>query len=78
MLQGANTDIFNPSVPKAHNYECANLSFGPVHFLCKLSFKASLRIFILFTPGTVFNLENFAVKIQTWFISINKIKWSIQ
>ena len=25
MLQAANTDIFNPLVPKAHNSECQNL-----------------------------------------------------
>ena len=25
MLQGANTDLFNPLVPKAHNSECQNL-----------------------------------------------------
>ena len=25
MLQAANTDIFNPLVPKAHNTECENL-----------------------------------------------------
>ena len=25
MLQGANTDLFNPLVPKAHNGECHNL-----------------------------------------------------
>ena len=27
MLQAANTDLFNPSVPKAHNSECRNLQF---------------------------------------------------
>ena len=27
MLQAANTDIFNPFVPKAHNSECLNLLF---------------------------------------------------
>ena len=27
MLQGGNTDLFNPSVPKAHNSECQNLPF---------------------------------------------------
>ena len=25
MLQGANTDLFDPLVPKAHNSECQNL-----------------------------------------------------
>ena len=25
MLQAANTDLFNPLVPKAHNSECLNL-----------------------------------------------------
>ena len=27
MLQVANTDLFNPVVPKAHNSECQNLLF---------------------------------------------------
>ena len=27
MLQAANTDLFNPLVPKAHNSECRNLLF---------------------------------------------------
>ena len=27
MLQAANTDRFNPLVPKAHNSECQNLTF---------------------------------------------------
>ena len=27
MLQGANTDLFNPLVPKAHNSKCQNLRF---------------------------------------------------
>ena len=28
MLQAANTDLFNPLVPKAHNSECQNLLFS--------------------------------------------------
>ena len=27
MLQGANTDLFNPLAPKAHNRECQNPLF---------------------------------------------------
>ena len=27
MLQGDNTDLYNPLVPKAHNSECQNLLF---------------------------------------------------
>ena len=27
MLQAANTDLFNPLVPKAHNSDCQNLLF---------------------------------------------------
>ena len=27
MLQGANTDLFNPLVPKAHKSKCQNLLF---------------------------------------------------
>ena len=30
MLQAANTDLFNPLVPKAHNSERQNLQF-PLH-----------------------------------------------
>ena len=26
-LQAANTDLFNPLIPKAHNSECQNLPF---------------------------------------------------
>ena len=50
MLQTANTDLYNPLVPKAHNSECQNL----LYFFYKLSHwksvKASLRIFI-FAPS---------------------------
>ena len=28
MLKGANTDLFNPLDPKAHNSECQNLLFS--------------------------------------------------
>ena len=28
MLQGANTDLFNPLVPEAYNSECQNLLFS--------------------------------------------------
>ena len=45
MLQAANTDLFNPLVPKAHNSECENLLF-PLQINQKKSVKASLRIFI--------------------------------
>ena len=27
MLQGANIDLFNPLVPKAHNSDCQNILF---------------------------------------------------
>ena len=43
MLQAANTDLFNPLVPNAHNSDCQN----------RLSqFKANWRIFIFCTLGT--------------------------
>ena len=42
MLQGANTDLFNPFVPKGHNSECQNLQF-PLQSQLK-SVKASLHI----------------------------------
>ena len=30
MLQAANTDLFNPLAPKAHNSECQNLPSFPL------------------------------------------------
>ena len=52
MLQGANSDLFNPVVPKAHNSECQNLLFSlqikPVKFHLMLNW----RILNFGTPGT--------------------------
>ena len=50
MLQGANTDLFNPLVHKAHNRECPNLPFTLQIRPVKVS--AHLRIFIFFTLVT--------------------------
>ena len=60
MLQGANTDLFNPLVPETHNSECRKLKF-PSHIklvksvrICsnKVNLKSNLQIFICFTLGT--------------------------
>ena len=50
MLQGSNTDLFNPLplVPNAYNSECQNLLF-PLQIK---PVKVSLRIFISCTLGT--------------------------
>ena len=48
MLQGANTDLFNPLVPKAHNSELQNILF-PLQFKPVKAVEASLRI-IFFHP----------------------------
>ena len=50
MLQAANTDFFNPIVPKAHISECQNLLI-PLQLSQSKSVKASLRIFISWTLG---------------------------
>ena len=39
MLQGTNTDFFNPLVPKAHNSECQNLQFPLWIKLVKVNLK---------------------------------------
>ena len=50
MLQGANTDPFNPLVPEAHNGECQNLLF---HFQFKPVKSVKSRwIFNFCTLGT--------------------------
>ena len=41
MLQAANTDLFNPLVPKAHNSECQNLLFPLQIKLVKVDFSHS-------------------------------------
>ena len=48
MLQRANTELFNPLVPKAHNGECQNLLL-PLQIM---PVKVSYRIFIFCTLGT--------------------------
>ena len=48
MFKAANTDLFNPLVPKAHNSECQNLPF-PLQIEPSKSVKASWRIFIFCT-----------------------------
>ena len=39
MLQAANTDLFNPPVPKAHNSECQNILFSLQIKQLKVSFS---------------------------------------
>ena len=52
MLQGANTEIFNPLVLKAHNgSECQNLLFSLHIMSVKGSSKLNWRIFI-FAPSS--------------------------
>ena len=58
MLQRANTDLFNPLVPKAHNREFQNLLLS----LLIKSVKVSLRIFIICSLG--FNGLRFYLKSQ--------------
>ena len=53
MLQAANTDLFNPLVPKAHNSECQNLVFSLQIEPVKVNLKLNWRIFIFFTFGTM-------------------------
>ena len=44
MLQGANTDIFNPLVPKAHSDECQNIRFF-TNYASKSQIKVKLADF---------------------------------
>ena len=58
MLQAANTGLFNPLVPNAHNRECQNLW----HFLCKLSsYKAGRVIYFLHPRHKWVNWHIFAL-----------------
>ena len=45
--EAANTDLFNPLVPEAHNSECQNVPF-PLQISQQKSVTASLRIFAFF------------------------------
>ena len=52
MLQGANIDLFNPSVPKGHNSECQTLLFP---FWIK-PLVVNLKLiggFLFFAPSTL-------------------------
>ena len=51
MLQGANTDLFNPLVSKAHNSECQNLPF-PLQIKPVKPVKANWRI-LFFAPSAL-------------------------
>ena len=59
MLQAANTDIYNPLVPKARNSECQNLLFPlqikPVNLVkvVQKSEKAVVCGFLLFAPSSL-------------------------
>ena len=50
-LQGANTDLLNPLVPKAHNSECQNLQFSLQIKPLKVSLK--LVCGFLFLPSAL-------------------------
>ena len=52
MLQAANTDFFNPVVPKAHNCGCQNLLFPLQIKPVKINLKFNWRIFIFCPLGT--------------------------
>ena len=43
MLQAADTDLFNPLVPKAHNREYQNLPF-PAQIWTNLGIKSQLKL----------------------------------
>ena len=68
MLPAANTDLFNPLVPKAHNSECQNL-LSPLQI--KPLVKSSLRISIYCTLGTNWLSQNCISKLN---ISKNQLK----
>ena len=50
MVQAANTDLFNPSVPKAHNSECQNLQFPLLFKAGKSQIKAKCLEFYFLHP----------------------------
>ena len=51
MLQEANTVLFNPLVPKAHNSECQNQSAASfTNQASKSQFKVKLAIFFILPP----------------------------
>ena len=46
MLQGANTDLFNPLIPRAHHRECQNLlNLFTLQARQKVSVKSSFLFF---------------------------------
>ena len=52
MLQAANTDLWNPIVPKAHNSVCQNLLFPLQIQPVKVNLMLNFRIFIFCALGT--------------------------
>ena len=52
MLKGANTDLFNPLVPKSHNSKSQNLLFPLQIKPVKVKLKLNWRIFIFCNLGT--------------------------
>ena len=51
MLQTANTELFNPLVPKAHNSECQNLLF-PLQIYSESQLKLVCG-FLFFAPSAL-------------------------
>ena len=49
MVQAANTDLFNPKVPKARNSECQNILF-PSQIKPEKSFKVKFADFYFLHP----------------------------
>ena len=50
MLQAANTDFFNPLIPKARKNQCQNILF-PWHIKPLKSVKAIVCGFLFFAPS---------------------------
>ena len=66
MLQVANTDLFNPLVPKAHNCECQNLLVPLQTKPEKVNLKLNWRIFIFCAFGT----DGLGSYLQSWALSV--------
>ena len=53
MLQGANTDLFNPLVPEAHNSECQNLLFPSQIKPQEVNLKLKCGRILYFAPSAL-------------------------
>ena len=67
MLQAANTELFNPSVPKAHNSECQNILISFKNEAIESLLKLVWWFFIFCTLGTN-GLTDVCIEcVQLWF-----------